>query len=193
MRACPPNIADALIAMVLLAPPSVSAQVLPQPGDRVRYWLRPCATTGITGNCANHGEGVVLSVTKDSIQLTSKVQASSKWLPVSDITRLEQFAGRRSAFWRGAAWGAAVGGTAGVVVGIALIKPVRCGYVSPCGKGGAIVAGGVGGAFYGALLGAIAGAIVRQDRWQPVLFDYLSVSLTPVPERRIALCVSRPL
>jgi len=147
----------------------------------------------VNGTCAKHGEGSVLSITTDSIQLTSKILANSTWLAVHDIARLERHAGRKSAFWRGAAWGAVAGGTVGVVVGIAVIEPIRCGYVSPCGRGGAIVAGGAGGAFYGAVLGGIVGAIARQDRWQPVVLDHVSVGLFPVPQGRVAFLVSRSL
>jgi len=158
----------------------------------VRYWLRSCAV-GVADTCANHDEGSVLSVTTDSIQLISKVPASSTWLAVHDVARLERQAGRKSAFWRGAAWGAVAGGTVGIVVGIAVIEPVRCGYIAPCGRGGAIVAGGASGAFYGAVLGGIVGAIARQDRWQSVLPDHVSVALFPMPQGRVALLVSRSL
>src|SRR5262245_3254844 len=193
MRACSLFVSNTLITMALLLPPSSSAQELPQPGERVRYWLRPCDAAGVNGDCATHGEGSVLSVTTDSIQLSSKVRANSTWLAVHDIARLERHAGRKSAFWRGAAWGAVAGGTVGIVVGIAVIEPIRCGYVTPCGRGRPIVAGGGGGAFYGAVLGGIVGAIARRDRWQPVVLDHVSVRLFPMPQGRVAFLVSRSL
>jgi hypothetical protein len=149
---------------------------LPQPGERLRYWIRPCqGMSPVSPLCGTHSEGVLLSFVPDSahpdsIRLMLRREALGLSVPVRDMVRLERRSGRRTAFWTGAGFGASIGGISGLGVGLLFIRPAVC--TDPvrhlCRKASTGLVGGLTGAVGGALVGGVLGAVLGRDRWQPV-------------------------
>ncbi len=184
MRANRTPILSVIIGLLGLSPYAQAQSGLPQPGERLRYWMRPChGMSRVSPFCGTHSEGILLSLVPDSVhpdslRLMLRSEALALSVPVRDMVRLERRSGRRSAFWTGAGWGASIGGISGLGVGLILIKPAVC--TDPvrhlCGKAGAGVVGGLTGAFGGALLGGILGAVLGRDRWQPVCLEAMRLN-----------------
>ena len=187
MRANRTPILFVIIGVLGLSPYAQAQSGLPQPGERLRYWMRPChGMSPVSPFCGTHSEGILLSfipdsVHPDSIRLMLRREALGLSVPVRDMVRLEQRSGRRSAFWTGADYGAWIGGISGVGVGLTLIKPAVC--TDPvrhsCRKPVQGVVGGLTGALGGALLGGILGAVLGRDRWQPVCLEAMRLDSGP--------------
>ena len=184
MRASRTPILSVIIALLGLSPYAQAQSGLPRPGERLRYWMRPChGMSPVSPFCGTHREGTILSfvsdsVHPDSIRLMVRPEALGVSVPVRDMVRLERRSGRRSAFWTGAGFGASIGGISGLGLGLTVIKPAVC--TDPvrhlCGKAGAGVVGGLTGALGGALLGGILGAVLGRDRWQPVCLEAMRLN-----------------
>jgi hypothetical protein len=100
-------------------------------------------------------------------------------VPVREMARLERRAGRRSAFWKGAAFGATIGGIGRLGLALTTLKPAQCvDYViiHPCDNVSTGVTAAFTGALGGGMLGGILGAIVRRDRWQGVSLEAVSLN-----------------
>jgi hypothetical protein len=183
----PPPILSVIIGLLGLSPYAQAQSGLPQAGERLRYWMRPChGMSPASPFCGTHSEGILLSfvpdsVHPDSIRLMLRREALGLSVPVRDMVRLERRSGRRSAFWTGAGYGAWIGGISGVGVGLTLIKPEVC--TDPvrhsCRKPVQGVIGGLTGALGGALLGGILGAVLGRDRWQPVRLEAMQLNSAP--------------
>jgi hypothetical protein len=96
--------------------------------------------------------------------------------PLSAITQLEAYAGRRGHFWTGFAIGGGLGAVGGAVLGYAAAaiadeyNPQFFAYAA----GGALA----GGAVLGLLCGGV-GALSKSDKWENVPLDGLRVSVVP--------------
>ncbi len=184
MRSNRTPILSVIIGLLGLSPYAQAQSGLPQPGERLRYWMQPChGMSPVSPFCGTHRDGILLSfvpdsVYPDSIRVMLRPEALGLSVPVRDMVRLERRSGRRSAFWTGAGWGASIGGISGLGVGLILIKPTVC--TDPvrhlCRKAGAGVVGGLTGALGGALLGGILGAVLGRDRWQPVCLEAMRLN-----------------
>src|SRR5213080_3446131 len=131
VRANRTPILSVIIGLLGLSPYAQAQSGLPQPGERLRYWMRPChGMSRVSPFCGTHSEGILLSLVPDSVhpdslRLMLRSEALALSVPVRDMVRLERRSGRRSAFWTGAGWGASIGGISGLGVGLILIKPDR--------------------------------------------------------------------
>ncbi len=164
MRANRTPVLAVIIGLLGLSPYAQAQSVLPQPGERLRYWMRPChGMSPVSPFCGTHSEGILLSfipdsVHPDSIRLMLRREALGLSVPVRDMVRL----GQRC-------------------VGLTLIKPAVC--TDPvrhlCRKPVQGVVGGLTGALGGALLGGILGAVLGRDRWQPVCLEAMRLNSAP--------------
>ena len=189
-----PNL-SVIIGLLGLSSYAQAQSGLPQPGERLRYWMRPChGMSPVSPFCGTHRAGILLSfvpdsVHPDSIRLMLRREALGLSVPVRHMVRLERRSGRRSAFWTGAGFGASIGGISGLGVGLTLIKPGVC--TDPvrhlCGKARAGVVGGLTGALGGALLGGILGAVLGRDRWQPVCLEAMRPNNAPSSQRPVLI------
>ena len=111
MRANRTPVLAVIIGLLGLSPYARAQSGLPQPGERLRYWMRPChGMSPVSPFCGTHSEGILLSFVPDSlhpdsIRLMLRREALGLSVPVRDMVRLEQRSGRRSAFWTGADYG----------------------------------------------------------------------------------------
>jgi hypothetical protein len=151
LRAIRTPILCVIIGLLGLSPYAQAQSGLLQPGERLRYWMRPCqGMSPVSPLCGTHSEGVLLSFVPDSahpdsIRLMRRREALGLSVPVRYMLRLERRSGRRTAFWTGAGFGAAIGAVSGL--GLTFIKPAVC--TDPvrhlCGKARAGVVGGLTG------------------------------------------------
>jgi len=187
-----------IIGLLGLSPYAQAQSGLPQPGERLRYWMRPChGMSPVSPFCGTHSEGILLSVIPDSlhpdsIRLMLRREAVGLLVPVHEMVRLERRSGRRSAFWTGAGYGASIGGISGVGVGLTLIKPAVCTDLVRhlCRTAVQGVVGGLTGALGGALLGGILGAVLGRDRWQPVFLEAMRLNIAPSSPGPVLILVS---
>ena len=113
----------------------------------------------------------------------------SMWLPLSEVARLDMYAGRHGHPWRGAAIGGVVGGAVGFISYCVFAGTISDGSDFCAGETDevypyrALVLGIAGGA----LIGAAIGAAIKTDRWKNVPLDRLRVSLVPQRDGRLAL------
>jgi hypothetical protein len=187
MRANRTPILSGMIGLLGLSLHAQAQSGLPQPGERLRYWMRPCHGVSLVSPlCGTHSEGVLLSFVPDSVhpdtvRLLLRREALGLSVPVRDMVRLERRAGRRTAFWTGAGFGASIGGISGLGVGLLLIRPAVC--TDPvrhlCRKASAGLVAGLTGALGGALVGGILGAVLGRDRWQPVRSEAMRLNSAP--------------
>jgi hypothetical protein len=160
------NLAFFLAFLVLAPLTDAIAQEQPlQPGQLVRVTAPDLDM--------NRHEETFQQVRGDTLVFTSMR------CPLSDVTRLEVYGGRKSHRWRGAG----IGFLAGYAVGFGLwhVTGAGCYEYSSTSTCAATWGGGVG-AVSGALLGALVGGSVwKTDGWEEVPLDRLRVGI--VPER----------
>jgi len=131
--------------------------------------------------------GARVRVTVPSRDLTKHVESfrqlradtlvlESMWLPLSDVTRLDLYAGRQSHTLAGAGIGFLVG------AGIGAIVVASAGDLDNCDPFSAtecaLILGGIP-AGVGLLIGTVAGALSKTDKWEEVPLDRLQVSIVP--------------
>jgi len=142
-----------IVAFMLMPLGAASSQaVQPRNGDRIRI---TSARNALENRIAH-----VLSIRGDSLLL---LVAPAETLAVAraGVTRLEVNTGRRNYPLQGAAIGALIGVTAGVVMGYA-------GQVGRFSAGGMAIVYGVGLGVSGLAIGSAVGARKLSDRWTSV-------------------------
>jgi hypothetical protein len=113
--------------------------------------------------CDAHGEVATFETMRADTLVT--IGSRSDRCPLTAVTRLELYGGRRSHPWRGAGIGFLAGATIGIAAFYATTDACFEGSeVSDC----ALVFGGGGGGLIGAVVGLFVGAVIRTDRWEPV-------------------------
>jgi hypothetical protein len=155
--------------------------------------LRPAAHVRyrIGGRGAAWIEGTYLARVDDSLRLTQPPPGKPLTIAVARLSDLQVSQGRVSRTGHGAAVGAAVGGGAGLILGIvALAEGCEGGFPSTCiitptevAVGAPLVFGALG-----AGLGAAIGAASHRERWTPVAGVGTNVTLMPQP-RAVTLAV----
>jgi hypothetical protein len=156
----------ALLAAASVAGTSpLASQKLPatsiQPGARVRV-------TG--GMPARRYVGSLVAVDGDSLRLAGK-RGEVEALPLRSVIRLEQSAGRRPNYTKGALIGGGVGLALGLGVGAVGNGLAEGGCEGPgdCGNlGQSLAIGGAVGAGLGAGIGVLLATVFKGERWQPV-------------------------
>jgi len=143
-----------------------TAQVLPlRPGQRVRV---TAPTLGFVNQSATfqglHGDTIVA------------IADSVRHYPLSSVTRLDVYRGRKSAWARGLLIGSITGGFAGVIGGLLLGDDPQQFYLSLTVEEKAGI-GCAAGAVSGALVGLIVGGLIKTDKWEKVSLERLRVSV----------------
>ena len=94
---------------------------------------------------------------------------------LSETTRLDVYAGRKSRLWLGAGIGLLAGATAGAITWTSIGD---CGFIedTECRVYGALLFGGIG-----AVAGGVTGLLIKTDRWKEVPLDRVRVSVAPRP------------
>ena len=133
---CPLRVLVIGAMLATVAPQAPGQSPALQPGDWVRYRIRPCsAASSLPAFCGTRDEASVTSVRPDSIHVTSRTEGTPVSIALHDMAHVERYAGRKSAFWRGAGIGAAIGAVGGIVVGSVVLEPSSCdGWASSSGR-----------------------------------------------------------
>lgn len=152
-------VALVVVVAVALNPASVAAQAsLPVAVDqRVRVWTD--APEAIIGRVASSSPAT-LQVSIEGREPTPIATATIKRVEVNRQTR-----SRSTQFWRGAMWGAIIGGAAGAL--LALPQKEQLGD-DGAGTGEALALGAWSGGLFGGLIGGAIGAGRGGDRWEQV-------------------------
>ncbi len=179
------RIAALLSLTFLVFQGSLGAQVLVEPGQRVRVTAPDLGIRNQAGRFEGfRGDTLVVAVAD-----------STMTLPVASVTRLELSRGRESLGGKGAIVGAVVGGAIGLTIGARRVS--ACEEEDPT----EFLTGDPGCLFFlvepvllstagGALLGGIVGEIIKADRWEEVSLDRVRVSLVPQRDGRFAFGAS---
>jgi len=157
------------------APPQLSLGSL-RPGTRIRVRVLGPKDKMISQT------GSLVSIQGDSLRFFAEAQPGDfVVLPLSEIERVESYAGRKSRWLTGAGIGAGTLALAGGIAGYAAGEDQPSGWCCDLSKGQAAAGGAMLGAVSGFLLGAIVGAAIHTDRWREVDTQRvgLSVGLTP--------------
>jgi hypothetical protein len=167
-----PMVSVGLVALALVPFATLAAQEQPpplEPGARVRV---TAPNLGVEKQQATFRalRGDTLVVTADS----------TVYCPLGHVERLDVYQGRTSHPWRGAAIGAAVGGTAGFITGVALGGGCIDSNCFTGAQVGGILA--VAGGVVGGLIGLGVGSAIKTDRWDEVPLDQFRVSFVPRPD-----------
>jgi hypothetical protein len=147
-------------------------------GARVRLATRAAPGQWIGGVLLSADEGSVALVPEGAPPLG----ANALRLPLDDVTRLELVTGRKSAWIKGLAIGAAAGLAMGFVMDV---DPDRCGFDDNyfCSRGSAVATMGATAAG----LGALVGAFIKRDVWTPVALRALGPPAARVAPTGVAL------
>ena len=151
----------AILTVLLLAPltDAITQEPPLTPGQRVRVT--------VPNLDLNKHEETFHQVRSDTLVL------ESLWCPLSDVTRLDVYAGRKSHFGLGLVIGAAVGGAAGAVI---FGREDACFTHGEGCAGFGLAVGAASGALIGGLIGGLAW---KTDKWEEVPLDRLRVSVVP--------------
>lgn len=177
-----------LSGLVLLACPlaSVAGQIPNlQPGQRVRvtapsYDLRRTPATFH----AIRADTLHFSVTRGRSERSSGLEDSLVLaVPVDLVLLLEEPAGRRRNWDKGARTGAIVGGGLGLLVGVGIATCDDPWFCSQTGGQSvtAVLGGTAVGGFAGSLFGAAIGALSSRDVWRDVPLGRVRVAVYPTP------------
>lgn len=173
-----PRILLAVVWALVLAAPAAAPAQAPQPGSRVR----------VTHAQGRH-VGTLRSIGSDTIRFTAETGARFG-LATSEVTALEQSAGRHRQFLRNFAIVTASIVATGGVVGFTTYEPcestgfLSC-MMSPNSRSEAMVWGATLGGVVGIPVGLIAGAAMKTERWVPVaavgeVLSRVSIRMTPM-------------
>ena len=195
---CPLRVLVIGAMLATVAPQAAGQSPALQPGDWVRYRIRPCsAASSLPAFCGTRDEASVTSVRPDSIHVTSRTEGTPVSIALHDMAHVERYAGRKSAFWRGAGIGAAIGAVGGIVVGSVVLEPSSCdgwGFSFCIGNRSTLVqTTTLAGVLGGGLLGGVLGAVLRKDHWQSVSFDAPRLSIRPLPRGLLLVVGLAPL
>jgi len=148
-----------VIVVVAVGPGSLAAQSpLPVAVDeRVRVWTD--APEAVVGRVASSTPTTILIAVDGREPATVAVSAVRR-LEVNRQTRT-----RGASFWRGAMWGAIIGGAAGAVLAIPQKEQLGDDGAT---TGEAMALGAWSGGLFGGLIGGGIGAARSGDRWEQV-------------------------
>jgi hypothetical protein len=173
-----PIVSMTLVALALVPFATLAAQEPApplEPGTRVRV---TAPALGIEKQVA-----MFESVRGDTLVMLADTRMIP--CPLSSVTRIDRYHGRKSwGWWKGALIGLGAGATAGAIWGAFEYEAGNCGSFdeSDCIVLGAIIIG-----VPATLVGGVVGALIRTDRWEEVPLDQLRVSFVP---RRDGLALS---
>lgn len=163
-----------VLALCILLPLSqVQAQVLPDPGARVRITRSDSPRAKVAG--------VLDRVTGDTLFVAG--QPISR----SSIGRLEVSEGRRSQWRKGLVFGFLAGAGAGALSSVILLNGIDWSDGNGSEVAAVAILAGIGGGA-GLLVGGTIGAFTQGDRWRTVPFN--RVRLAPIVRRDGALGIS---
>jgi hypothetical protein len=165
----------AFTLVLCAAPQQTQAQVLLEPGTRVRL-----AGPGLD---TLEAVGRIISSSQDSLSFRAEVRPVTRSFAVRDLTSIEVSGGSRTHRGRDALYGLFIGGGAGAILGAAkdpgigpnlnnslgfLCDP-RCGFPDTRNsKTPDIIAGTFLGGIGGTLAGFIVGSLDKSERWVPL-------------------------
>ena len=148
-----------IVAIGCLLPAPLSAQAIPafDVGSRIRVWGSDMRT--VTGR--------VEASTSDTLLLQPDGKTVAVSIRVATLTRIDISGGMRSrktSAWRGARWGAAIGGVPGAIsLGL---QHEQVGGGTSVAKAAAL--GAWSGGLFGGLIGAAVGALFPGEKWERV-------------------------